>query len=258
MLINLFISEIDNQFYVFFNYYVIYKKKYLQRFFIDIFYMVVMKIRMKIDIQFNDVLVKGQNKFICIVVIDNVDIVIVEDLNKKGVKNKVFEIGQEKLLRKYIKVVRVNFEKQEFQVFDEESENDFGFIKIEVEEILVFKIKFVKRKESELYGDLIRFIIFEIVNIIQNVIFVFKSSVDMNYVELEYDFYFDMLGIRCRVFLDGYNLVEYMGIIKVLLKLVVLEKVLERLKQICWIIKIKQVVDVSEFEVSRDKVMGEI
>lgn len=258
MLINLFISEIDNQFYVFFNYYVIYKKKYLQRFFIDIFYMVVMKIRMKIDIQFNDVLVKGQNKFICIVVIDNVDIVIVEDLNKKGVKNKVFEIGQEKLLRKYIKVVRVNFEKQEFQVFDEESENDFGFIKIEVEEILVFKVKFVKRKESELYGDLIRFIIFEIVNIIQNVIFVFKSSVDMNYVELEYDFYFDMLGIRCRFFLDGYNLVEYMGIIKVLLKLVVLEKVLERLKQICWIIKIKQVVDVSEFEVSRDKVMGEI
>lgn len=98
MLINLFISEIDNQFYVFFNYYVIYKKKYLQRFFIDIFYMVVMKIRMKIDIQFNDILVKGQNKFICIVVIDNVDIVIVEDLNKKGVKNKVFEIGQEKLL----------------------------------------------------------------------------------------------------------------------------------------------------------------
>lgn len=220
--------------------------------------MVAMKTRMKIDTQFNDVSVKGQNKFTCTVVIDNVDIATAEDSNKKGAKNKAFEIGQEKLSRKYIKVVRVNPEKQELQAFDEEPENDPGFIKTEVEEIPAPKAKPVKRKESELHGDLTRFIIFETANTTQNAISVLKSSADMNHAELEYDFHPDMSGTRCRVLLDGHNLVEYMGTTKASSKSVASEKALERLKQICWTIKIKQAVDASESEVSRDKVMGEI
>lgn len=255
---NSFISEIDNQFHVFCNHYATYKKNHPQRSPIDIFHMVAMKTRMKIDSQFNDVSVKGQHKFTCTVVIDNVDIATAEDSNKKGAKNKAFEIGQEKLSRKYIKVVRVNPEKQELQAFDEEPKTDPGFIKMEVEETPAPKAKSLKRKESELHGDLTRFIIFETTNTTQNAISVLKTSADINHANLEYDFHPDMSGTRCRVLLDGHNLVEYMGTTKASSKSVASEKALERLKQICWTIKIKQAVDASEFEVSRDKVMGEI
>lgn len=255
---NSFIIEIDNQFHAFSNHYATYKKNHPQRSPIDIFHMAAMKTRMKIDTQFNDVSVKGQNKFTCTVVIDNVDIATAEDSNKKGAKNKAFEIGQEKLSRKYIKVVRVNPEKQELQAFDEEPKSDPGFIKTETEEIPAPKTKPVKRKESELHGDLTRFIIFETANTTQNAISVLKTSADMNHADLEYDFHPDMSGTRCRVLLDGHNLVEYMGTTKASSKSVASEKALERLKQICWTIKIKQAVDASESEVSRDKVMGEI
>lgn len=255
---NSFITEIDNQFHAFSNHYATYKKNHPQRSPIDIFHMAAMKTRMKIDTQFNDVSVKGQNKFTCTVVIDNVDIATAEDSNKKGAKNKAFEIGQEKLSRKYIKVVRVNPEKQELQAFDEEPKSDPGFIKTETKEIPAPKTKPVKRKESELHGDLTRFIIFETANTTQNAISVLKTSADMNHADLEYDFHPDMSGTRCRVLLDGHNLVEYMGTTKASSKSVASEKALERLKQICWTIKIKQAVDASESEVSRDKVMGEI
>lgn len=257
---NSFISEIDNQFHAFANHYASYKKKHPLRSPVDIFHMVGTKTKMKIDTQFSDLSVKGQHKFACTLFIENVGVATGQDSNKKGAKNKAFEIGQEKLTRKFIKVVRVNPEKQELQAFDEAPEEQPGFIKEEAMETaeVATKNKPQKRKQSELHGDLTRFIIFETANVTQNATSVLKTSADMNHANLEYDFHMDMSGTRCRVLLDGHNLVEYMGTTKASSKSVASEKALERLQQICWTIKIKQAVDASESEVSRDEVMGEI
>ncbi|XP_062622025.1 NF-kappa-B-repressing factor-like [Saccostrea cucullata] len=256
---NSFISEEENQFHAFANHYATYRKNHPQRSPVDIFHMVATKTRMKIDAQFSDVSVKGQPKFVCTVIIDNVVVATGEDSNKKGAKNKAFEIGQEKLSRKYLKVVRVNPEKQELQAFDEEPESEPGFI-AEEPVAVVPKPGSRKRKESELHGDLTRFIIFERSNpeAEQNAVSILQNSAAMNHANLEYDFHVDMSGTRCRVLLEGHNLVEYMGTTKATSKSVASEKALERLRQICYTIKIKQAVDSSEADVGRDEVMGEI
>ncbi|XP_061184092.1 NF-kappa-B-repressing factor-like [Saccostrea echinata] len=254
---NSFISEEENQFHAFANHYATYKKNHSQRSPVDIFHMVATKTRMKIDTQFSDVSVKGKPKFVCTVIIDNIEVATGEDSNKKGAKNKAFEIGQEKLSRKYLKVVRVNPEKQELQAFDEEPKSEPGFIAEEPVAVAP-KPGHRKRKESELHGDLTRFIIFERSNMDQNAISILQNSAAMNHANLEYDFHVDMSGTRCRVLLEGHNLVEYMGTTKATSKSIASEKALERLRQICYTIKIKQAVDSSESDVGRDEVMGEI
>ena len=51
---------------------------------------------------------------------------------------------------------------------------------------------------------------------------------------------------------------EYMGTSKTNAKAVASERALERLRQICWTIRVKQAVDSDDSGLSRDEVMGEL
>ena len=91
---------------------------------------------------------------------------------------------------------------------------------------------------------------------------VLRRSADFNKMSLEYDFRQDtVMGesrVRCLVSLEGNIMAEVEGISQQNAKHLASTKCMEKLRQVCWTIQIKQAADSTDLGLSRDQVLGDL
>ena len=91
---------------------------------------------------------------------------------------------------------------------------------------------------------------------------ILRQSADFNRMSLDYDFRLDtVMGesrVRCLVSLQGNIMAEVEGISQQNAKHLASTKCMERLRQMCWTIQIKQAADSADLGLSREQVLGDI
>ena len=91
---------------------------------------------------------------------------------------------------------------------------------------------------------------------------ILRHSADFNRMSLEYDFRLNkVMGedrVRCLVNLQGHIMANVEGTTNQNAKHLASTKCLERLRQMCWTIQIKQAADSSDLGLSREQVLGDL
>ncbi len=241
---------------------------------ISALHMAVDKVRMAIVTKFVN---QPKGTFTCNLEINYIYISKGVSSNKKGAKQSAYERAVSNLKKPYLKVIRLNPEKQELQCSDidpqelaQQGAATFvpGMTKLgqATESNISTLGKGKKRSYAQLSRPVTEFLIIEplVKNESFNATSILRQSADFNKMAVTYDFREvdlapdQIFRVRCCLLLEGQMLADATGLSRTNAKAVVSEKALETLRECCWTIQTKKNEDTEEAGLTRDEIMGEI
>ena len=230
---------------------------------------------------------RGSNSFMCHVFVEGIAIGSGQGLKIKDAKVNAYEIALQRILMPELRVNRLDFESREL----EGSKEPFTSPPPEPSKTILPKSsaqlppsfkgdgkrvemdgkhRVPQHKESNLEAASVRrrieeqrpleeFVIVEpLVPILDcTPAHTLRRSADFNHMLLEYEYFFNGEAARCVVWVEGRMLADVNAGSKLAAKNRAAEEGLQKLKEICWVIKTKQAVD-SDTKISKEEMLNEL